>query len=394
MPHRTDEHTGARVRRARKARRLTRRELADRAPVSYSTLTKIEQGALSASPAVIGALARTLSVPVSELTGQPYVHDLRRDQLDGLIQPIRDALDVYDLGDDPEITPRSAEELEAHAEKLCHLVQETRLQQVAAELPGLVVEVTTAAHRSPSSPLWSTLASTYRTAYDVTTKLGFHDLCMVALDRMDWAAHRASSPEISSIRQYMRALVYLRSAQYRTGQRLLASGLSTLDQADPGRERDVVRGQLHLGAAVLRARAQDGEEADDHLAEADRLARATGPAERVHWLAFGPTNVQVHRVATLAERNLYDDAARAAQDLVIPDSWPQSRTAHHHAEVAHAHLWCGRLDKAFTSLQAARKAGPQQTKYHPLVRETYAGLDAAKRRLPETFASFGSWLGV
>ncbi len=58
MPPHLDEHTGARIARARKVRRLTRRELSDLAHVSYSTLTKAEQGALPASPSVIGALAR------------------------------------------------------------------------------------------------------------------------------------------------------------------------------------------------------------------------------------------------------------------------------------------------------------------------------------------------
>ncbi|WP_344014223.1 helix-turn-helix transcriptional regulator [Streptomyces thermospinosisporus] len=54
----------------RKVRRLTQRELADLSHVSYSTLTKVEQGVMPASPSVIGALARALSVPVSELNGR------------------------------------------------------------------------------------------------------------------------------------------------------------------------------------------------------------------------------------------------------------------------------------------------------------------------------------
>ncbi|MEU0807382.1 helix-turn-helix transcriptional regulator [Streptomyces sp. NPDC005970] len=49
----------ARVAHARKVRRLTQRELADLSHVSYSTLTKVEQGVLPASPSVIGALARS-----------------------------------------------------------------------------------------------------------------------------------------------------------------------------------------------------------------------------------------------------------------------------------------------------------------------------------------------
>ncbi|MBB5936200.1 transcriptional regulator with XRE-family HTH domain [Streptomyces zagrosensis] len=97
--------TGARIAHERKTRHLTQRALADLSTVSYSTLTKIEQERLPASPSVLGALARALSVPVTRLTGQPYLEELRQDQLDGWIQPIREALNIYDLGPDPDVAP-------------------------------------------------------------------------------------------------------------------------------------------------------------------------------------------------------------------------------------------------------------------------------------------------
>jgi transcriptional regulator with XRE-family HTH domain len=394
MPPHIGEHTGARVAHARKVRRLTQRELADLSHVSYSTLTKVEQGALPASPSVLGALARALSLPVTELTGQPYLEELRQDQLDGLINPIREALNIYDLGPDPDVSLRPVEELEAHAEKLCAMVRATNIKQVAADLPGLIHEATTTAHTDPVDRHWQLLASTYRTAYDVTTKLGFPDLCMVALDRMDWAAQRASDPVLSGMRQYLRALAYLRASDYRTGKRLVGLGMDTLAQAEPGRVLDVVTGQIHLGAAVLAGRDKDRDTAEGHLGEAQRIAERTGPAEDVHWLSFGPTNVGVHRVSVLAELDLYPEAVQSAQEMTIPDGWPPSRLAHHHAEVARAQMWTGRTDSAFKSLLKARKFAPQQTRYHPTVRETYAGLEAAKRRMPETFGNYGSWLGM
>lgn len=391
-PH-NDEHTGARVAHARKVRRLTQRELSDLSHVSYSTLTKVEQGVLPASPSVVGALARALSVPVTDLTGQPYLEELRQDQLDGLINPIREALNIYDLGPDPDVTPRPVEELEAHAETLCAMVRATNIKQVAAELPGLIHEATTTAHTTPTDRNWQLLASTYRTAYDVTTKLGFADLCTVALDRMDWAAQRASDPVLSGMRQYLRALAYLRASDYRTGKRLVRLGMVTLEQAEPGRVLDAVTGQLYLGAAVLAGRDKDKDAAEGHLNDAERIAKRTGPAEKVHWLSFGPTNVGVHRVSVLAELDLYPEAVQAAEGITVPDGWPPSRLAHHHTEVARAQMWTGRTEAAFKSLLLARKLAPQQTRYHPTVRETYAGLEAAKRRMPHSFSNYGAWLG-
>lgn len=394
MPPNIEERTGARIAHARKVRKLTQRELSDLSHVSYSTLTKVEQGVMPASPSVIGALARTLSVPVTELTGQPYLGELRLDQLDGLIQPIREALNVYDLGPDPDVTPRPTEELEAHADELCALVRATDIKKVAAVLPGLIFEATTTAHTNPSDRHWRLLASTYRTAYDVTTKLGFPDLCTVALDRMDWAAQRASDPILGGMRQYLRALAYLRASDYRTGERLVRLGMSRLEQGETGRARDVVTGQLHLGAAVLAGRDKNRDAAEGHLEEAKRIAERTGRAETVYWLSFGPTNVGAHRVSVLAELDLYSEAVQTADAMTIPNDWPPSRLAHHFAEVAWAQMWTGHTEAAFQGLQRARKLAPQQTRYHPTVRETYAGLESAKRQMPDTFSNFGAWLGA
>ncbi|MEV7253586.1 hypothetical protein [Streptomyces cyaneofuscatus] len=52
----------------------------------------------------------------------------------------------------------------------------------------------------------------------------------------------------------------------------------------------------------------------------------------------------------------------------------------------------GKLEASFASLLKARKIAPQQAKYHPTVRETYASLEAARRRLPDSFLAYGSWL--
>ncbi|MFB7007905.1 MULTISPECIES: helix-turn-helix domain-containing protein [unclassified Streptomyces] len=391
LPH---DHTGARIKRLRLERHLTQRALSDLSQVPYSTLTKTEQGVIPASPHVIASLARAMRVEVATITGQPYATELRADELDVLIQPIREALDVYDLGADPDITPRPQQLLHDDAEALLVAVRAGEIKQTASRLPGLIQEVTTAAHTADSTEGWLLLASGYRTAYDVASKLGFSDLATIALSRMEWAAQRGSDAVVGGMYRYMRALTYLRAGQYRTGDRLIRMGLGVLDQAEPGRERDVLTGQLHLGAAVMAARAQGKDEATGHLDEAEGIATATGDASAVHWLSFGPTNVDVHRVSVLAELDEYGEAAQVGRALTLPKTWPASRRSHHYAELARAQMWDGDLDDAFANLLRARKAAPQQARYHQTVRETYDGLEAAKRQLPDSFLSYGSWLGA
>lgn len=386
------DHTGVRIARLRRERHLTQRALADLSGVPYNTLIKVEQGRLAATPHVVACCARAMRVEVATIVGQPYVEELRADELDVLIAPIREALDVYDLGADPDISPRPLADLHKDSEGLCAAVRAGEIKQAASEVAGLIEETTTAAHTHGSSDGWLVLASLYRTSYDVATKLGYPDLAQLALARMDWAAQRASSAVFGGAYQYFRALAYLREGKFRTGQRLVDLGLRTIEQADPCRERDVVTGQLHLGGSVMAGRAHNADQAMGHLAEAETIAARTGESPKVLWMAFGGTNVRVHRVAVLAELDKYDKAVEAANNLVIPDDWPKSRTSHHWAEVARAQMWTGRLDASFTSLLKARKTAPQQAKYHPLVRDTYASLEAAHRRLPESFLSYGSWL--
>ncbi|MER7462126.1 helix-turn-helix transcriptional regulator [Streptomyces sp. NPDC097981] len=389
-----NDHTGARMKRLRLERHLTQQAVSDLSQVPYSTYTKTEQGVIPASPHLIAAVARALRVSVDTITGQPYATELRADELDILIRPIREALDVYDLGADPDITPRVHRLLTDDAEALLVAVRAGEIKQTASQLPGLIQEATTAAHAAPGRDRWLLLASLYRTAYDVASKLGYYDLAALALARMDWAAERGSDAVFGGMYRYMRALTYLRDGEYRTGERLVDLGLRTLTQADPSRERDVVTGQLHLGAAVMAGRSKDGGRAEGHLAEAERIAVGTGEAVSTHWLAFGPTNVAVHRVSVLAELDEYGRAAQTGRSVTIPADWPKSRRSHHYAELARAQMWTGDLDGSFQNLLNARKSAPQQARYHQTVRETYAGLEAARRQLPDSFLSYGSWLGA
>ncbi|MFB7058082.1 helix-turn-helix domain-containing protein [Streptomyces vinaceus] len=389
-----NDHTGTRMKRLRLERHLTQQAVSDLSQVPYSTYTKTEQGVIPASPHLIAAVARALRVSVDTITGQPYATELRADELDVLIRPIRQALDVYDLGADPDITPRPHQLLTDDAEALLIAVRAGEIKQTASRLPGLIQEATTAAHAAPGHDRWLLLASLYRTSYDVASKLGYYDLAALALARMDWAAERGSDAVFGGMYRYMRALTYLRDGEYRTGERLVDLGLRTLAQADPSREREVVTGQLHLGAAVMAGRSKDGGRAEGHLAEAERIAAGTGEAVSTHWLAFGPTNVAVHRVSVLAELDEYGQAAQAGRSVTIPAEWPKSRRSHHYAELARAQMWTGELDASFQNLLKARKSAPQQARYHQTVRETYAGLEAARRQLPDSFLSYGSWLGT
>ncbi|MEU8829298.1 helix-turn-helix domain-containing protein [Streptomyces sp900116325] len=394
MPRLDDDTTGARIKEQRKLARLTQRQLADRLPYSYSLLNQVECGAKPAGIDFVAAVAQALRIDVTALTGQPYVTELQQDRLAELVRPIREALDLYDLGADDTIPGRPSEQLIATAEELCAQVRATRLRNVARRLPSTIAELTTAAWRTQSTELWQALASTYRTAHDVSIKLGYYDLSSVALDRMDWAAHRASDPCLSAIRQYMRALVYFREGEYTIGQRLVAAGHGIVGAAEQTREAVAVTGQLHLGASVIAARADQQTTVDTHIAEAKRCAEQTGDASEIHWLSFGPTNVALHKMSAAVEMRQYDEALTQARQINIPPALATSRRAHFLIDKARSEMETGRTEAALTSIIDARHAAPEQTRYHPGARETIKGLVHISRRTPDSLGHMAAWIGL
>ncbi|MFE7535150.1 helix-turn-helix domain-containing protein [Streptomyces rhizosphaericola] len=394
MPRLDDEHTGTRIKEQRKLARLTQRQLAARIPYSYSLLNQVECGAKPATIDFVAAVAQALRVDVTALTGEPYVTELQQDRLAELVRPIREALDLYDLGPDDTIPTRPTGQLVTAADHLCSQVRATRLRSAARQLPGAIAELTTAAWRDGTTELWQALASTYRTAHDVSVKLGYYDLSSVALDRMDWAAQRASDPCLAAIRQYMRALVYFREGEYTIGQRLVTAGHSIVDAAEPTREATAVTGQLHLGASVIAARAGQQAVVDEHIAEATRCADRTGDASDVHWLSFGPANVALHRMSAAVEMRQYGEALKQAKEIRLPASLATSRRAHFLIDRARSEMETGRTDAALASIVGARHAAPEQTRYHPGARETIKGLVHISRRTPDSLSHMAAWIGL
>lgn len=205
---------------------------------------------------------------------------------------------------------------------------------------------------------------------------------------------RASDPCLSAVRQYMRALVYFREGEYRIGQRLVASGHNVVGRAPETREALAVAGQLHLGASVISARAEDETAVQLHIAEARRIAKRIGDASDVHWLSFGPANVALHKMSAAVEMRHYDDALKQARKIKLPTQLATSRRAHFLIDQARTEMETGHTDAALTSLVEARKLAPEQTRYHPAARETITGLVLMARRTPDTLSHMAAWGGL
>jgi hypothetical protein len=139
-------------------------------------------------------------------------------------------------------------------------------------------------------------------------------------------------------------------------------------------------GSLMLKAAVGAAALGDRRQADDYLREASNSADAIGDRND-YWLAFGPTNVAIHR-AWLAQE--LGDPHRAIEEAAsVPDLLPPElaeREASHLITVAWSQYLRRRDREAVDALSAARVVAPEQLVYTRRVHTMLRGLLRRERR--------------
>ncbi|MGW1143820.1 helix-turn-helix domain-containing protein [Streptomyces sp. NPDC002454] len=387
-----DDHVGTRIKAQRRLARLSQRQLADRLPYSYSLLNQVECGARRATDDFLSAVADALGIEVTLLTDLPS-DGPGRGNTATLVAPIREALDMYDLEPLPGPGPRSIDVLTSEADQVCQLVRSARLRKATSLLPAIIGELSHQAWNDSHSSVWKTLSSAYRTAHDIALKLGHPDLSRVALERMSWAAERASDPCLAAICQYKRALLY-KSGGHDTGLRLIAAGQKILE-GNSTHEALVVEGQLHLGASALAARADRSRLVAAHLDSARELAtRVGGEAPNVHWLSFGNRNVDLHEFGANVTMRLYDDALSQARRMKLQNSTLTSRRARFLIDRARVEMETGNTEASLKHVAQARKAAPEQIRHYPGTRETISGLVHLSRRTPDSLGHMARWIGL
>jgi transcriptional regulator with XRE-family HTH domain len=392
-----DRHQGigARIGMYRKLRGLTQRGLAMKANISYSTLTKVESGHSMAQPALVAAVARALSVDVTQLTGQPYMKELRQERLEQFVEGLRFALDTHDLLPTEAVEPRPTATIAADVAGRCRELRDGLFGQVAAVVPGLLEELRVVVAGHPGDLQgWAALFHGYDCVRYIASSWGFRDLAMLAIERMGDAANRSGDPLTEAVRSYQRSLELMRSGHYLQAEKLVTIALDAAGTARAGVQRTAVEGQTHLGGAIIAARAGNAEGSSGHLELAERAADDVGEVPNVYWLSFGPANVGVHQVASLIEMNRFDEATATASRLHIPADWHMTRVAHHHMDVARAHAWLDHHDAALRELHKARNLAPQRTRFHPVTRDTIEHLVETRRRIPENLARYARWVGI
>jgi transcriptional regulator with XRE-family HTH domain len=376
---------GRRVRELRCWRRLTLREAAGLAGLSFSFWGQVERGEKPvANRATLEAMAGALRVHPAELTGQLWAQqDPAAAAAQAGLVAIETALERYELGVDPEIPVRPWPQIQADLDRLVrlhhHVVDYTAQGELA---PTLIAELQGAYVRLPQRrrEVLLGLIDAHRVAMRTAKDLGGHGLpgmaarsvqqCAEALEDAVWLGCAAvvrgyATGELDPAGQYRRSVAAAEN---------LASQLNSSDALQ-------ACGMLHLSAAKAASTRGDHDTSTIHLAEASALA-ARMDTEVGRWanLWFGPTNVGNWRTSLAVELGEHAQALEAAK-AVHPELLPKRRQVQFWSEVGRALIASKNTRrKGVQVLLHAEQLAPQMIRHDVFVRETVAGLLRQARR--------------
>ncbi|MFE0511523.1 hypothetical protein [Streptomyces sp. NPDC058964] len=139
-------------------------------------------------------------------------------------------------------------------------------------------------------------------------------------------------------------------------------------------------GTLFLNGAVAAARLRDRHTADNMIGEAQQAADRLRADANEMWTSFGPTNVEIHRLALALEFEDIQLAVDIAPRVRPGRNLPVERRARARLDVARAYGEAGRTDDAADHLKRAFKTAPEQMRAHEFARDLARRLHERSRR--------------
>jgi transcriptional regulator with XRE-family HTH domain len=389
---------GRRVAYWRTRRKMSQQVFADRLGKSKSWVDKVERGVRRLDKfSVVYEIADVLQLDVQLLLGKDPQR--RPDSINCIdqveVEEIRAALERYDqisayFHKAPE--PPSLPEMRKAVGHAWLTYQHAKYGVLARALPKLLRDAQagdTALAGSPSSPgAAHLLGEVYQIASSTLRKLGECELAWLAADRSIAVAQRADDPLLAGTATYRVALALLSMGRARPALEVnvnIANRLASGDgAAAPEPERLSVYGILLLQASMAAARIGDMATVRDLLAGAEEAARHIGGDQNHYWTSFGPTNVQLHRVATaveMGEGRLAIDV-HESMDIEAFNTLMPERRAHHYLDVARGYALVGEVAKASEMLLEGDRLAPSEIRCRPLAREVLSDILRRTRGAP------------
>lgn len=374
---------GLAVRRARRAKGLTLEQVAGLAGHTKSWLSKIENGTMPLDKrADIAALATALDVSADALLGEPAPEVHAGREAWNLV-PLRSVLLDASPDNPPDIPARPVALLRDLNTQADDALRWSKYDTLLPLLPALIGELEVQAatadggHREEALRL---LVPATATAVITLRYAAQPDLAWVAAERGRQAAALLGDPVWEAAAAY--GMAHARSSANRPRALMVMPQAADRFESLAGRSRMAreVYGMLRLSAALACAVNGDHAGAEDHGAEAARVAETLGD-EPDAWELFGVSNTGVWRTSMAVEAGNAERALEYASRVEPRALASGNRRAALRMERGRAYAMQGDDAKAVRELRLAERLSPAQVLNNPLLRELVRNsLDEARRK--------------
>lgn len=366
-----DEHIGHRIAHYRNARGLTQEEFAGLVEVSLSLVRKWEQGARPVNTlSMVIRIARVLGVrDLSSLIGQPVGITPDASAHHPAVSGIRAAMAVPVAAGPVDVAV--VERDVATAWEVYQSPGLWRYAHAGALLPDLIRAVGTLTTREPSARTHRAAASVYLLVRPFTKRIGETALALAAAERCRFHAQAADDVGCWAAAQwnYAQALSTLGDAE--NSRATAEAAIGDIGDVRAGKPADVAAvGALHLIAAVGAVRTEDHKAAGHLLNQAAGLAAVLGEDTNHWWVAFGPTNIGIHRVALSAERGHSRSVLHSSHAVDSARALSVERPVSHLIDVAFAATRVKEWPDGAAALRKANDLSPEQVDWSVTARES------------------------
>ncbi|TDB79872.1 XRE family transcriptional regulator [Micromonospora sp. KC721] len=386
---------GRRVAYLRVRRNLSQQSFADRLGKSKSWVDKVERGVRRLERvSTIRDIAAVLRVDTGTLLGRDARPIDTVGHSEGIAR-IRAALSTYEMalgrpGAGPPVPPDRLAVAIGHA---WNTFQHARYPQLIELLPKLLADVQRAHAQSPEAGR-AAVVEAYRVTAALLVKLGETSLAWLAADRaMSAAAGDRVLVAAAAVQlgQVLRASAGARSVMLAAAYRIAPYDL------DAGTPQELsLCGSLLVQAALMAARSGDDRAAGELLDEATEVANRIGDGHDHHRTAFGPTAVELARVAAATALGDGRSAVSWHEKATGRDGWrrlPVEHRAAHLIDTARAYLQTNEPTNAARLLVQADTIAPAEVRHRPAARAVVA--EAARDPdAPTTITQLATNLGI
>lgn len=393
---------GKKIEAIRQSQRLTQETVILEAGMARSAYQKIESGDTSnPRPVTLEKIARVFGLTVSELKnwkefGQVVDHRKKVSDgglLDQYVPAIQKGLlqaDVIACGlKDSAISrqPLTITSLRQEIAEAYRLRQASRYEALGAMLPDMLVAtqraMRTRKNYDQQELFWLHVEANH-VAAAFLKKAGRHDLAWVAIDRASLAAEHTDSVLLKAACAYRLSNLLQETGQLEEAYDIVSRSISVLDNACQKQTPPFLsmKGALWLKASAIATRQRDDKVAGECLSLASTTAVRLGKDRNDFWMAFGPTNVAIHRLSRAVSREDWDGALVNARSVNLSrfPSGLLERRARYLVDRAYSHAAKKEDAEAVQTLLEAERRAPEELRQDENVTLVLEALLAQERK--------------